>query len=80
MIERKSGSWVIKAKRMKLHSRDDVALKIASEGRFVVELLKKTQASPEVLDKISMMSELSVKAKTASFLEKYRSKPTSKAA
>lgn len=74
MIDKKSGSWVLRAKRMKLHSRDSIAINIATEGRFVVELLRKTQVSPEVLDKVNAMSELSVNAKSASFLDKYRSK------
>ena len=80
MIERKAGSWVIKAKRMKFHSRDSIALRVVSEGSFVVSLLKKTPASSETLDKVSLMSEISVKAKNATFLEKYRSKSTTKVA
>lgn len=80
MIERKAGSWVIKAKRMKIHSREAIALKPSSEGRFVIELLKKTQPSSDVLSRVSTMSEISIKATNAPFLEKYRSKSIIKAA
>lgn len=74
MIEKRNGAWILKSKRMKAHSRDAIVLKTASEGRFVVELLKKTQATDEVLSNVSSMSEISVRAKSAAFLDKYRSK------
>lgn len=80
MIERKAGSWIIKAKRMRVHARESVALKSATEGRFIIELLKKTQPSSDVLSKVSAMSEISIKATNAPFLEKYRSKSTIKVA
>ena len=74
MMERKTGSWVIKSKSMKIRARESLALKSATEGRFVVELLKKTQPSLDVLSRVSAMSEISIKATSAPFLEKYRSK------
>lgn len=80
MIKKRNSAWIIKAKRMKAHSRDGAVLKSASEGRFVVDLLKKTLATAEVLDNISTMSEISVRAKNAAFLDKYRTKQNTKAA
>lgn len=65
---------------MKFHSRDGIALKSVTEGSFVVGLMKKTQASSEVLNNVNLMSEISLKAKNASFLEKYRFKSTTKIA
>ena len=43
-----------------------------SEGRFVVELLKKSKPSQDYIVQTAAIAEKSVKAKNASFLANYR--------
>lgn len=62
----------VKSKRVR--SRSGNALVLTSEGRFVVDLLKKTVVSADSEKRMAAISDLSVKAKNASFLDKYRTK------
>lgn len=62
----------VKARRVR--SRSGKALLLNSEGRFVVDLLNKTVVSAESNKRIETISEMSVKARNASFLDRYRAK------